>query len=72
VGLTTPLHKKTAVTERQERRPRPDMGCRAIGWMDFSVPLCYVRESSGRNLTLLPTPIPKVFCSANNGHALSQ
>jgi hypothetical protein len=35
VGLTTPHHKKTAVTEPQERRPRPDMGCRAIGWMDI-------------------------------------
>jgi hypothetical protein len=34
VGLTTPHHKITAVTEPQERRPRPDMGCRAIGWMD--------------------------------------
>jgi hypothetical protein len=33
VGLTTPHHKKTAVTESQERRPRPDMGCRAIGWI---------------------------------------
>jgi hypothetical protein len=37
VGLTTPHHKKTAVTEPQERRPRPDIGCRTIGWMDISV-----------------------------------
>jgi hypothetical protein len=33
VGLKIPRHKKTAVTEPQEkRRPRPDMGCGAIGW----------------------------------------
>jgi hypothetical protein len=34
VGLTNPHHKKTAVTEPQKRRPRPDKGCRAIGWME--------------------------------------
>jgi hypothetical protein len=40
MGLTTPHHKKTAVRNLKrclgvERRPRPDMGCRAIGWMVY-------------------------------------
>jgi hypothetical protein len=33
-GANNPTPYKTAVTEPQERRPRPDMGCRAIEWMD--------------------------------------
>jgi hypothetical protein len=43
VGLTTPHHKRTAVTEPQERRPMPDMGCRAIGWIHLPSPKVYHR-----------------------------
>jgi hypothetical protein len=32
-GANNPTPLKTAVTEPQERRLRPDMGCRAIGWI---------------------------------------
>jgi hypothetical protein len=33
-GANNPTPQKTAVTKPQERRPRLDMGCRAVGWMD--------------------------------------
>jgi hypothetical protein len=36
MGLTTPHHKKNCCYGTSRRRPRPDMGCRAIGWMDDS------------------------------------
>jgi hypothetical protein len=37
------------IKEPQRRRPRPDLGCRAIGWMDIKIVLSLQRRLTLEN-----------------------